>query len=99
MLTNATLTMRNHNEKNQIDVTSKWKGPLAGVVRVNWNAAIDKSTQKIGVGAIARNHKGNVLASLCSSKPYISDMTVAEAYAAWKVVKLYKRLEASKYYS
>lgn len=41
----------------------------------------------MGVEVIFRDHEGNVLANMCSSKPYIFDPIVVEAYAAWKVVE------------
>lgn len=51
------------------------------------DAAIDTSNKKMCVGAIVRNYNGNMLASLCSSKPYITDPIVDEAYATWKALK------------
>lgn len=50
------------------------------------DASIDISTKKIGIHTIVRDHNGNVLASMCSSKPYITYLTIAEAFASWKVM-------------
>jgi len=44
------------------------------------------------VGIIAKDHEGKVLVSMCSTKLYISDLLVAEALAAWKVVTFSKYL-------
>lgn len=44
------------------------------------------------MGIIAKDHDGNILASMCSTKPYISDPFVAEVVAAWKVVKFRREL-------
>lgn len=41
----------------------------------------------MGVSVIARDHEGKVLATLCSSKPYITNPTVADAFFAWKAVE------------
>jgi hypothetical protein len=61
--------------------------PQVGVIKVNWDVVIDSSNKKIdSVGTIVRDQQGNVLASLCSSKPYIIDLAVAEAYTTEKVV-------------
>lgn len=56
------------------------------------DAAINTSNKKMGVGAIVRNYSRNMLASLCSSKPYITDPIVDEAYATWKAVKFSRDL-------
>jgi hypothetical protein len=42
----------------------------------------------MGVGIIARDHMGNVLASKCSVQQYVSDPTIAEAIGAWQGAKL-----------
>jgi hypothetical protein len=57
-------------------------GPPCGVIEVNQDAAIDKSRKMISVGVIVRDHEGNVLATMCSPKPYIIDQTIEETYAA-----------------
>jgi hypothetical protein len=46
---------------------------------------INKTRKKMGVGIIARNHEKGI-ATICLSKPYIIDLTVAKAFAAWKIV-------------
>jgi len=43
---------------------------------------VDKN-KKIGVGIIARDHEGKVMASMCTTKPYISDPEVTD----WKGVE------------
>jgi hypothetical protein len=54
--------------------------------------AIDKTRKKMGVSVIARDHEGKVLATLCSSKPYITNPIVADAIFAWKAVEFGKDL-------
>ena len=46
-----------------------------------------------GVGLVARDYKGNVLACRCSFRPYIFYPTVVEAVAAWMVVDFCRTME------
>lgn len=47
-----------------------------------WDAAIGTREQKMGMGFIARDHSGCVVAAHCATKQYISDPEAAEALAA-----------------
>jgi hypothetical protein len=47
---------------------------------------IDKTKKKMSVGIIVRYRDGKVMAAMCSSKPYITDLTGAEVFEAWKAV-------------
>jgi hypothetical protein len=38
-----------------------------GMVKINWNVAIDNLNKKIGVGVIARDDEGWVLAFMCTT--------------------------------
>ncbi|GLT70448.1 hypothetical protein SLA2020_425280 [Shorea laevis] len=60
------------------------KKPPLGVLKVNWDAALNNSSHTIGVGVLVRDDQGLVVASLCATVPYISDSTIG----AWKVVSL-----------
>lgn len=46
--------------------------PLCGVFKINWDTSIDK-TKKMSVSIIVRDHERKVMATMCSSKPYIKD--------------------------
>lgn len=63
-----------------------WKKPPVAVVKVNWNLAIDKHNHKMGVGVIARDVEGLILASMYTTVPFITDPSVVEAVATWKAV-------------
>jgi hypothetical protein len=39
--------------------------PPRGSVKVNWDAAINRDGGKIGVGIVARDHGGRVIAATC----------------------------------
>jgi hypothetical protein len=41
----------------------------------------------MGVGIIAQDHEGKIIAARCLSRPYITDPTTAEALAAWKLAE------------
>ena len=51
----------------------------------------------MGVGVIARDHKGTVLAMFCATKRYVQDPTMAEAVAAWEAMELAQRLDLRRF--
>ncbi|XP_059455141.1 uncharacterized protein LOC132185379 [Corylus avellana] len=59
-----------------------WKAPPEGYIKLNWDAAVDKETKRVGLGVVARNHRGEVLAMYCDTKA----STTAEALAASRAV-------------
>jgi hypothetical protein len=65
-----------------------WVPPLYGVIKINWDAAICKREEKMGMGFIARDYSGRVLVSFCASKPYILDPGIAEVVSAWKMIEI-----------
>lgn len=71
----------------------KWQRPLEGFIKINWDAAIDKANHQMGVGVLARDAEGVVVASLCATIPSISDPVVAETMALWRAVALCRELE------
>jgi hypothetical protein len=66
----------------------KWLKPSPGWVNLNWDATISSSTKIMGVGVVAHNDKGAVLAGLFAPVLFVVDPTIAEVMAAWRVVKL-----------
>jgi hypothetical protein len=66
----------------------KWNKPPLVVVKLNWDAAVKMEEQKMGLGIIARDHTGQVLAVSVASRLYITDPTTAEALAAWKMAEV-----------
>jgi hypothetical protein len=42
----------------------RWMKPSYGVVKINWDAALDEKTGTVGFGALARDHEGWVLAAM-----------------------------------
>lgn len=60
----------------------RWSKPLVGVIKLNWDAAVSRLKKLVGVGIIARDSGGKVLASMCSVQRYIADPSTAEAWGA-----------------
>jgi ribonuclease HI len=55
---------------------------------VNFDGAIFSETNEAGLGAIIRNHRGEVMASLCQRIPYPHLVAAVEASAARAAVNL-----------
>jgi hypothetical protein len=64
-----------------------WKALLNGFVKINWDAAVNKTKKKMGIGVIIRDCKGDVRATLAEPKDYIIAPDVAEAMAALRSEK------------
>jgi hypothetical protein len=53
--------------------------PPEGYIKLNWDTSIDTGGKRMGMGIVARNYEGNVIATFCDSKPFITDSAIAEA--------------------
>jgi hypothetical protein len=71
----------------------RWERPAEGFVKLNWDAAINRSTGKTGVGVVARDETGLVVAAMSASRPCITDPATAEAVAAWMMAELCIKLD------
>jgi hypothetical protein len=69
-------------------VNTRWNKPPMGFIKFNWDASVDHSAKRIGVGVITRDDKWEFCATLASSMPFICDPEVAEAMATWRVFTL-----------
>lgn len=67
---------------NRVSLPRRWESPPTGKIKINQNADVDKN-KKMGVGIIARDHERKVMASMCTTKPYIFDPEVTD----WKGVE------------
>ncbi|KAF5470133.1 hypothetical protein F2P56_010667 [Juglans regia] len=72
---------------------TKWKPPDEGVTKVNFDTAIDKPNNKVGLGIVARNYKGELLFSLCASKMFSGNSDLAEAITLWRAMDLVVELD------
>lgn len=69
-----------------------------GKVKLNWDASLDRGSKKMGVGVIARDERGLVVAFMCTTIPFITDPSIAEAVAAWKGGRILLRSRLPKHY-
>jgi hypothetical protein len=60
----------------------RWSKPPIEVIKLNSDVAVNRLKKLVGVGIIARDSCGKVLASVCSVQRYIADPSTAEAWGA-----------------
>lgn len=84
------------NGSSRKQPNQKWRKPQAGVLKFNWDAALNRKTNRMGVGVVVRDEGGAVLAIKCTTVSSIGDPTIAEAVAAWKAVELCCELGAQR---
>lgn len=65
-------------------------------MKINWNATLDLKNKKMGAGVVIRDEEGEVLASLCMSKPQVTSPIIAETTTLWRAVKLCAELKIDK---
>ena len=70
----------------------RWMVPEKGTVKLNWDAAYDKTAQQMGAGIVMRDSEGEVLVSLCVSKLNVGSPFVAETVALWRALTLCEEL-------
>ncbi|XP_042992245.1 uncharacterized protein LOC122318727 [Carya illinoinensis] len=66
----------------------KWKAPIGDCIKVNWDAGINKKDERVGIGVVVRDGRGEVMVSLCYSNEGCCSPVVAELRALWRVMKL-----------
>ncbi|XP_042972813.1 uncharacterized protein LOC122304620 [Carya illinoinensis] len=67
---------------------TKWKPPDVGVSKLNFDAAIDKVENRMGLCIVARNHLGELLFSYSASRLFSGTSDMAEAASLWKAMDL-----------
>jgi hypothetical protein len=63
-------------------IAKGWTPPPANMVKINWDASLDKNGRIVGMGLIARDGRGTVLAAATKAISSNVDPVVAEALAA-----------------
>jgi pantoate kinase len=66
---------------------SQWSVPAVGNIKINWDVALDGRKKLMGVGIMARDSLGRVVAAMCAFLPYMRDPTTAEAIGARRAVE------------
>ncbi|XP_042964743.1 uncharacterized protein LOC122298967 [Carya illinoinensis] len=78
---------------HQTRKNTKWMPPDEGISKVNFDAAIDKTNYRLGLGIAGRNHVGEVLFSFSSSKLFSGSSDMGEAAALWRAIELVMELD------
>ena len=68
------------------DRVNKWMAPSHGWYKANWDVAIDKSKERVGVGVILRDERGQVLAAMSKTRHGTLEPSTGEAFAASSAV-------------
>jgi ribonuclease HI len=69
-----------------------WKAPRQGWYKVNWDAAVTKKSERIGLGAVIRDHTGEVQAVKSLTHTSLVESVVAEAMTARMAIQLAREL-------
>jgi hypothetical protein len=74
-------------KKRPIERKSKsWSKPPEGELKINVDVAYDADQGKAGIGAIARDANGKFISVVCKESHFVTDATIAVAYALRKGV-------------
>ena len=88
----AELSRQVHLPTTQIPVIQRWTKPPYGVIKLNWNAAVNEERQMIGVGIIGRDHNDHIYLVFTACRRFITDPTSAEAMATWTLADICVKL-------
>lgn len=64
-----------------------WQPPLQSAYRLNFDAVVFSSLDKLGFGAIIQNKKGEVMATMTTSGPKVSRSDEAEMLACRRAIE------------
>jgi hypothetical protein len=62
--------------------TPTWTPPPPGMLKANWDAAVDCKQKLVGIGVVIRTHEGTVQAAYSASEQGITDLATTEVLAA-----------------
>jgi hypothetical protein len=63
-------------------VAGQWRPPPPGVLKLNWDAALDSKKRKMGFGFLVRDSNGKVFDAVSCSVDSFGEPVVAESMAA-----------------
>jgi ribonuclease HI len=90
-------TKRNKDDSIEANMgksgTGCWTKPPIGVIKINWDAAMDSHIGTMGLGKVARDYEGRVVAM--SSSTHINHSTMVETLVAWQAMVLGVQLGAT----
>jgi hypothetical protein len=62
--------------------------PSGGLLKLNWDAALNASLRTMGMGAVLRDGTGKVIAALAQVVPQVHDSSTTEAVALWRAIQM-----------
>ncbi|KAL0449347.1 UNVERIFIED_CONTAM: hypothetical protein Slati_1491100 [Sesamum latifolium] len=82
---NISPSLQNTCYKNRL---SKWTPPMAGMIKINFDGAVLQNGCEVGIGGVARDSSGSVLAWFSCRFQRQVDSRIAEALAAREAIDL-----------
>ena len=73
-------------------VIAQWKPPPNNMVKLNWDAGINMTKGRVGIGLIARDSRGSCLAARSLTMNAHTDVATAKALAAVHAIMLCKEM-------
>lgn len=67
---------------------TKWFPTTEHYTKINFDATIDASNHKMGIGLLARNWKGEVMLPICLGLNFCGSSALAESYALTKATEI-----------
>lgn len=77
---------------NVEEVQSKWKNPPQGVLKVNWDVALNSITKRLGASIIVQDHEGWAIAAKSTTFPMMLEPMSAEAFPALNAMEFSRDL-------
>jgi hypothetical protein len=65
------------DQTEAVQTSSSWKSPPFGVLKANWDVAVNSKEQLVGVGVVIRSHEGAVKAAFHAVEKGITDPAAA----------------------
>jgi ribonuclease HI len=84
--------------QEKLPISGKWINPQQGWFKVNWDAAVGKQAGRIGLGAVIRNHRGEMVAARSLTRVGLLEPAAAEAVAAIVVIQLAREMGLQQIY-
>jgi hypothetical protein len=73
-----------------------WQAPLDGILKANWDAALNHHSERIGIRMVLRDEEGNVRAAKCMVKRGRFEPSTVESIAAVQTLAFCRELRLTK---
>ncbi|XP_042987158.1 uncharacterized protein LOC122315356 [Carya illinoinensis] len=84
----------NTQQGEQIQV--KWSPPPKNMFKMNWDAAVDKTKCRVGIGVIVRDHRGQMTTALRKRRSLYPGHALAKTCGAYEATKFGLQLDLSQ---